>query len=320
MPNELPDYQTLMLPVLKHAAEGDTTVPDVIERVAADMGLSQEQLGQLLPSGKQTTIGNRAHWARFYLIKAGLLEQVRRGVFRASERGRNVLTKNPTRIDNKFLSQFPEFRDFLQNRAEEDQKSAEATQITSKDLALETLTAPNPPDERIDKAVAEIEANLRDELLTRIFSIEPTSRRALFFERLVLRLLVAMGYGIGLSDAASHLGGRGDGGVDGVIQLDALGLDRVYVQAKCYDRDVAIQPSQVRDFSGSLDDKKTTRGVFITTARFSNAALSYVAGIQKQIVLIDGEELARLMVRFGIGARVDRTIEIKRLDEDAFEE
>jgi restriction system protein len=257
MPNELPDYQTLMLPVLQHAAEGDTSVPEVVERVASDMGLSQEQVAQLLPSGKQAVISNRVHWAKFYLSKAGLIEQVRRGVFHATQRGREVLGKNPTRIDNKILSQFPEFRDFLLNRADEsDRKSGEITQITAKDLALEILTAPNPPDERIDKAVKEIDANLRDELLTRIFSIEPTSRRALFFERLVLRLLVAMGYGVGLSDAASHLGGRGDGGVDGVIQLDALGLDRVYVQAKCYDRDVAIQPSQVRDFSGSLDAKR----------------------------------------------------------------
>src|SRR5262249_6806884 len=142
-----------------------------------------EQLGQLLPSGKQAVIANRVHWARFYLGKAGLLEQVRRGVFRATERGREVLAKSPPRIDNKLLSQFPEFRDFLLNRGiESDQKPGQATQVTSKDIAMETLTASNPPDERIDKAIAEIDANLQDEVLNRIFAIEPTSRRALFFE------------------------------------------------------------------------------------------------------------------------------------------
>jgi restriction system protein len=318
MPNELPDYQTLMLPLLKRAVEGETTVPEVVERVATDLGLTQDQLAILLPSGKQAVIANRVHWARFYLGKAGLVEHVRRGVFRATKRGRELLASNPSRIDNKALSQFSEFRAFL-DRDENDDRPSAVAEVTSKDIASETLTATKSPDERIDVAVAEIDANLRDELLNRVLAIEPKSRRALFFERLVLRLLVKMEYGFG-SEPASHLGGPGDGGVDGVIQLDALGLDRVYVQAKCYDRTAAIEPGQVRDFSGSLDDKKTTRGVFITTSRFSDAARKYVAGIQKQIVLIDGEELARLMVRFGVGARLDRTIEIKRLDEDTFEE
>ena len=154
-------------------------------------------------------------------------------------------------------------------------------------------------------------------MLDSIFAIEPVSRRALFFERLVLKLLIAMGYGLGEAD---HLGGRGDGGVDGVIYLDALGLDRVYVQAKCYDREVQIQPSQVRDFSGSLDDKKTTRGVFITTAKFSRSSIDYVRGIQKQIVLIDGNHLAQLMIRHNVGVRVERTVKIKKVDEDIFDE
>ncbi|MFH0297012.1 restriction endonuclease [Bradyrhizobium sp. 31Argb] len=323
--SEIPDYQTLMMPVLRAAAEGETTVPQVIERVAQEYGLTDDQLAKQLPSGGQTVIGNRTHWACTYLTKAGLLERIRRGVFRATARGLEVLSRNPSRIDNKLLSQFPEFIAFLHKRNTED---AAATQVP------QSGTMPHPraasvganaedglqataPDEQIDNAVKEIELALREELLDRIFAIQPTSRRALFFERLVLKLLVAMGYGLGEAD---HLGGRGDGGVDGVIYLDALGLDRVYVQAKCYDRDVLIQPSQVRDFSGSLDDKKTSRGVFITTARFSKASIDYVKGIQKQIILVDGDDLAQLMIRYQIGVRIERVIQVKRLDEDTFDE
>lgn len=321
---EIPDYQTLMLPVLRMAAEGETTIPKVVERVAVEFQLTPEQLAQLLPSGRIQLLNNRAHWAKTYLVKAGLLEQVRRGVFRATGRGRSVLSRDLMRVDNRLLSEFPEFLAFVAGPAT-DVSSARIEKAILPDGPLTPVdgtggVAPSPPDERIEAAVTEIEAALRDELLDRIFGIEPVAKRAVFFERLVLRLIVAMGYGVGLTDPASHLGGRGDGGVDGVIHLDALGLDRVYVQAKCYGRDETIQPSQVRDFSGSLDDKKTTRGVFITTAGFSKAARSYVAGIQKQIVLIDGDELARLMVQFGIGVRADRTIVVKRLDEDVFEE
>jgi restriction system protein len=156
-------------------------------------------------------------------------------------------------------------------------------------------------------------------LLDRIFAIEEQNPRATFFEQLVVQLLIAMGYGKGLDDPGRRVGRSRDGGVDGVVHLDALGIDRVLVQAKCYDRASSITPEQVRGFSGSLDDKKTSRGVFITTARFSEAAKRYVEGIQKQIVLIDGEELARLMIRYKVGVREDRTIPINKLDEDFFE-
>ncbi|MBR0775331.1 restriction endonuclease [Bradyrhizobium diazoefficiens] len=324
---EIPDYQTLMLPVLRAAVQGETTVPRVIDEVAEEYGLTDDQLAKPLPSGGQTLMANRTHWARTYLMKAGLLEAVRRGVFKATERGREVLSKHPTRVDNKVLSQFPEFIAFLNKRNTEVSPKQTLTEVNTSVIPevpangsgtpLEDSLQATAPDEQIDKAVKEIELALREELLDRIFAIEPVARRALFFERLVLRLLVAMDYGLGEAD---HLGGRGDGGVDGVIYLDALGLDRVYIQAKCYDREVLIQPSQVRDFSGSLDDKKTTRGVFITTAKFSRASADYVKGIQKQIILIDGEELAQLMIRHQVGVRVDRIVQVKKLDEDTFDE
>jgi restriction system protein len=323
---EIPDYQTLMLPVLRAGAQGETTVPRVIAEVAAEYDLTDEQLAKELPSGGQTLLANRTHWARTYLTKAGLLERVRRGVFRATERGREVLRQHPSRVDNRVLSQFPEFIAFLNKRNSDGAgrgtvptPEASAAPPTTIEMAAETEGALQvaAPDEQIDKAVKEIELALREELLDSIFAIEPVSRRALFFERLVLKLLIAMDYGLGEAD---HLGGRGDGGVDGVIYLDALGLDRVYVQAKCYDREVQIQPSQVRDFSGSLDDKKTTRGVFITTAKFSRASIDYVKGIQKQIILIDGESLAQLMIKHDVGVRVERVVQVKKLDEDTFDD
>ncbi|WP_187273811.1 restriction endonuclease [Methylobacterium sp. WL8] len=186
-------------------------------------------------------------------------------------------------------------------------------------LKLDSAVAIAPPDERITSAAMELEAELRGDLLDRIFAIQPQATRARFFEQLVIRLLVAMGYGGGRDEAAFHTGGRGDGGVDGVIHQDALGLDPVYVQAKCYDRDSGIGPEKIQAFKGALDDKGATRGVFITTARFSEAAQRSGRASQKQIALIDGEKLADLMVRFNVGIQKDRTVVIKKIDEDFFE-
>lgn len=318
-PQPIPDYQTLMLPLLKLAAERELSIPEAVKRFAVDFHMTAEQLAQLLPSGRYPTINNRAHWAKTYLVKAGLLEQVRRGVFRATQTGKELLKEKPERIDSRTLLRFPSFVAFQSRDA--GTSAAALAIVGSTDKTVNGATpAAVAPDEIIDNAITSIETALRGDLLDRLFAVEPASVRAAFFERLVLKLLVSMGYGVGWANAVTHLGGRGDGGVDGVIHLDALGIDRVYIQAKCYDRDVAIQPGQVRDFSGSLDDKKIHRGVFITTAKFTEAAKRYVAGIQKQIVLIDGIELSRLMIRHNVGVRLDRVVEIKRLDEDFFED
>lgn len=306
----IPDYQTLMLPLLRLATEGDMTTPMAVKRLAAEFSLTPEQLAVRIPSGRVQRINNRAHWAKTYMVKAGLLEQVRRGVVRATERGRALLATNPHRIDNRTLAQYPEFLTFFGRRLPDPSVTIEP------DISIEKET----PPERIDAAVRELDAEILDELIDRIFAIKDQNRRAAFFEELVVQLLIGMGYGEGLSGASRRVGGSGDGGVDGIIHLDALGIDRVLVQAKCYDRDTKISPEQVRGFSGSLDDKKTSRGVFITTATFTDAAKRYVEGIQKQIVLIDGEELARLMFRHNVGVRIDRTVIIKKLDEDFFEE
>jgi restriction system protein len=303
-----------MLPILRIAAEGESSIPKAVEKLGVEFRLTPEQMAEMLPSAGYQVINNRAHWAKTYLVKAGLLEQPRRGIFRITERGLDLLRQNPARIDNHVLSRYPEFLAFTKKRSPADSDSRKA----SKDI--HPVGAPLPPNERIVAAAKELDATLRDDLLNRIFQIEPMSSRARFFERLVIHLLLAMGYGGGRDEAAFHTGGRGDGGVDGVIHQDALGIDPVYVQAKCYDRDTVIGPEKIQAFKGALDDKGATRGVFITTAKFSDAAEKSGRASQKQIALIDGEKLAELMVGFSVGAQIQQTIAIKKLDEDFFED
>lgn len=314
---EIPDYETLMLPVLKAAAEGETTIPKVVDQIGKDFQLTSEQMVQPLPSGGIAVVNNRAHWAKTYLAKAGLIEQPRRGVFKISERGSQVLNAKPTRIDIRFLEKYPEFVMFRHKTKNGNGNEHPGIHAVSPGAVA---VLPEPPNERIAAAAKELETQLRDDLLNRIFQIEPVSVRANFFERLVIRLLIAMGYGRGREEAALQLGGKGDGGVDGVIHEDALGIDPVYVQAKCYDRDSLIGPGQIQAFKGALDDKGATRGVFITTAKFSSAAKNSGRASQKQIALIDGEQLVELMVRFNVGVQSQQTITIKKIDEDFFEE
>ncbi|MBL8564326.1 MAG: restriction endonuclease [Hyphomicrobiaceae bacterium] len=308
---DIPNYQTLMLPVLRHAAEGEVTIPAIIPKLATEFQLTPEQLTERIPSGGFPVLNNRAHWAKTYMVKAGLVEQVRRGVFKATDRGRQLLVTKPSRVDNRTLSQFAEFRAFTGRHASPTTEASEAI--------LDAVEETKTPAERIDAAIREIEAEIEDELIDRIFAIPNQTQRAAFFEELVVQLLTAMGYGKGLDGAARRIGGSGDGGVDGVIHLDALGIDRVYIQAKCYEPQSSVPEREVRDFSGSLDSKKTTRGVFITTAKFSGPCRTYIESIHKPIILIDGRELARLMLRYNVGVREDRAVVIKRIDEDFFE-
>lgn len=315
---DIPDYQSLMLPLLRLSANGSISLQSAVQRLGEQFGLTAEQMVQKLPSG-QAIIYNRTGWAKTELVKAGLVEQPRRGSFNITNRGRALLDENPERIDRRFLMRFPEFKAYIEASQQRALTRDDDAGETSDSDATPLEAAAQTPSERIDVAIAEIETELRDELLNRIFAIEDQTRRAAFFEDLVVELLTAMGYGKGLEGAGRRIGGTGDGGVDGVIHLDALGIDRVYIQAKCYDPSSSVPEREVRDFSGSLDTKKTTRGVFITTAKFSGPCRTYVENIQKPIILIDGRELARLMLRYNVGVREDRTVVIKRIDEDFFE-
>jgi len=298
-----------MLPVLKTAAIGEVRVNDVIELLANEFALSDEERSQLLPSGKQTTFANRVHWAKSYLGKAGLVELTRRAHFRLTEQGRQLLACPPGRIDIKFLNAFPSFQEFraIQNERE----ARDAVISTSEDLEAR-LT----PDEVMRNAYLRLEAALADELIQRIRSGTPA-----FFESLVVRLLVGMGYGGGsVTDISKALvGGTSDGGVDGVIDQDPLGLDRIYIQAKRYADSNTVGAGAIRDFFGSLDRFKASKGLFVTASTFSPSARETAAQLSKRIVLIDGEQLTRLMIRHGIGCRIEYTLYIKKVDEEFFE-
>ncbi|MFG1343537.1 restriction endonuclease [Xanthobacter autotrophicus DSM 431] len=306
----IPDYQTLMLPVLRFAAEGETRVADVAERIADAFGLSEAEREELLPSGRQRVLHNRVHWAKFYMSKAGLITSPARGRFLASEKGKALLATSPERIDVALLMQEPEFREFYRN------ESTAAEQDTGGTTPVDTAAPPpTTPEEQIDAAHAALTAALRDELLQRILANSPA-----FFEQLIVDLLVAMGYGGSHKDAAAQLGRSGDGGVDGIVNEDRLGLDRIYVQAKRYAPGSAIGRPDVNGFVGSLVGLGATKGVFVTTSTFSQPARDYVRHLAQRIILIDGQELADLMIEHGVGVRSYRTVDFKRLDEDFFGE
>ena len=303
----IPDFQTLMLPVLRLAANGEVRVSDAVDRLANDFKLSPEERSHLLPSGRQTTFANRVHWAKSYLGKAGLIELTRRAHFRITDRGRGILSSPPDRIDIRFLGRFPEFQKFREAAGE----SEEEEPVAIIDGGVTALT----PDEVMRNANRQLEAALADELLQRIRASTPA-----FFESLVVRLLVAMGYGGSVTDLDKALvGGAGDGGVDGVIDQDPLGLDRIYVQAKRYTEGNTVSAGAIRDFFGSLDRFKASKGLFVTTSKFSPSARETAELLSKRIVLIDGAQMTRLMIRHDVGCRVEETLHIKKVDEEFFD-
>jgi restriction system protein len=303
----VPDFQTLMLPVLSAAEDGEANIVDVRTKLAEKFRLTPEELNQLLPGGRQTTFANRIGWARTYLGKAGLLEATRRGYFRITDRGREVLKQNPARIDIAFLSRFPEFTDF---------RSKERGGTTSEGDSDRSLLerSGQTPDEILRVTHQEIEKALRTDLLERVYASAPA-----FFEKVIVSLLLAMGYGGSREDAGRAIGKSGDGGLDGVIDQDPLGLDRVYVQAKRYKFDSAVSEPEIRGFAGSLESVKATKGVFVTSSYFTAPAKAFAEKISRRIILIDGDQLARLMIRYGIGTRVEETFHLKKIDEDFFD-
>lgn len=303
----IPDYQSLMLPVLLAASKNEVRISDVVLSVADELGLTAEERAQLLPSGRQSLFGNRVHWAKTYLNKAGLVEITRRGHFRITDRGRTALQSNPSRIDNRFLSQFDDFQKFVKGSQEEGEDA-----VPSAAASIESRT--KTPDEIMREAHREIDASLAQDLIDRVRSAPPD-----FFERLIVNLLLSMGFGGSVVDAGRALGRSGDDGVDGVIDQDALGLDRIYIQAKRYAEGNNVGSGAIRDFFGSLDRHKASKGLFVTTSGFSPSAVETALYLSKRIVLIDGIQLAKLMIRHNVGCRVEETLEIKKIDEDYFD-
>jgi restriction system protein len=306
----IPDYQTLMLPVLRLAPKGAQRVTDVADRVADEFGLSLEERDTLLPSGRQRVLNNRIHWAKFYMSKAGLISSPARGQFVATEEGHKLLATNPDQINVALLMKLPSFREFY--------KSGREPEADDVDVALDskaTKSGSTTPEEQIETAYQALQSALRADLLERIAQNTPS-----FFEQVIVGLLVAMGYGGSHKNAASQLGRSGDGGVDGVINEDRLGLDRVYVQAKRFGKGNTVGRPEVQAFVGSLVGLGATKGVFVTTSTFSPQAREFVQHLPQRIILLDGPSLAELMVEHGVGVRTSRAIEFKRLDEDFFSE
>lgn len=298
-----------MLPLLRLAAGGEIRVLDATDRLAEEFGLTEAEREQLLPSGRQRVLHNRIHWAKFYMGKAGLIVSPRRGVFTATEEGRKLLAQKPERIDVKRLMSNPAFAEFYKP------DTAAAPGPVPESPTVANASAETTPEEQIEIAFAAVTTALRDDLIARILQNTPS-----FFERVIIDLLVAMGYGGSHRDAATQLGRSGDGGVDGVINEDRLGLDRVYVQAKRYGPASVVGRPEVQGFVGSLVGLGASKGVFVTTSTFSGHAAEFVRHLSQRVVLIDGRQLADLMIEHSVGVRVSRALEFKRLDEDFFAE
>lgn len=304
----IPDYQSLMLPLLRRAAVGEVRVPDIRDSVADEFGLTPDEREQFLKSGAQRVLDNRLHWAKIYLSKAGLLITPSRGRFIATEEGKLLLRENPAKIDNELLSKYPTFLEFVTGRA----ASAAGNEVTPKE-SIGVAQASSTPEEQIEAALNTLQSSLRSDVIARVLQNSPT-----FFERVIVDLLVAMGYGGTRTDAATQLGGSGDGGVDGVINEDPLGLDRIYVQAKRYGETNSVGRPEVQAFVGSLVGLGATKGVFVTTSQFSAQARDFVSRLPQRIVLIDGRLLADLMIQHEVGVRKSRSLEFKKIDEDFF--
>jgi restriction system protein len=304
----VPDFQSFMLPMLKITADGsEHPMADFRERLSQEMGLSPEDLQEKLPSGIQTKYQNRVAWSAVYLYRAGVLGRPRRGVFQITDRGRSLLAEKPEKITVKLLSRFQEFQDFRERRP----GNSDDTPVRPGSAESE---ATQTPEERLESSFQSLQISLANDVLD---AVKGTS--AEFFERLVVKLLVAMGYGGSIQDAGKAVGRAGDEGVDGIIKEDKLGLDVVYIQAKKWIDTVVGRPV-VQAFAGSLEGHRARKGVMITTSTFSQDARDYVQKIEKKVVLIDGKQLAELMIEHDVGVTVTRTYSVKKLDQDFFEE
>ena len=300
----VPDFQSLMLPLLRVAGDGNEhSLAEARDALATEFKLTTTEQDELLPSGRQSRFGNRVAWAKSYLQQACLVHSPRRGHFQVSDRGRDVLKSPPSRIDIKFLERYPEFAEFRSR------KSAISEEITQPQLEAELET----PEEALEAAHVKMRASLASEVLAHVKAGSDQ-----FFERLVVELLLKMGYGGSRSDAGQAVGRSGDEGIDGIISEDRLGLDVVYLQAKKWEGTVG-RP-EIQKFVGALHGKRAKKGVFITTGTFSADASAYVERIDPKVVLIDGRRLAEFMVDFEVGVTTARTYHAKRVDSDYFDE
>ena len=301
-PMPIPNYETLMLPLLEVAAKAngeEVKLSEAADELAVRFKLTDQERTELLPSGGTFKFASRVSWARTYLQKACLLEAPKRGYFRLTPRGSEILKQAPGKVDNKLLSQFDEFKAFQGKK-----KTLEKQEITSHETPLESISS----------FYDQFREALAFDLLDRVKKCSPQ-----FFERLVIQVLLKMGYGGSLKDAGSAIGKTGDGGIDGVIREDKLGLDNIYVQAKRW-TDKTVGSPDIDQFAGALSKKKATKGIFITTSTFTKDALASLKDYSCRIVIIDGPQLAAYMIDYGVGVSVMDVFELKKIESDFFEE
>ena len=292
---------------LAEEQKGELSTDDAVEALAHGLSLTDEDIKEMLPSGLQRTFVNRVGWAATYMKKAGLLEPTRRGYYRITARGQELLKKKPATVNVKLLKQYPEFLEFQQLKGTRSGQKKEAAGGGDDIVAV-------TPSEALENAFENLRDNLVDELLGKLKKSTPT-----FFERMVVELLVKMGYGGSRADAGKAIGRSGDGGIDGIIKEDKLGLDVVYIQAKRWDNNSVGRPD-VMQFAGALQAQKANKGIFITTSRFTDDARKYVSRIGSKIVLIDGEQLSHLMIEHDVGVSTVSQYPVKKIDADYFDE
>jgi restriction system protein len=300
----IPDYQTLMLPLLKILAdEREYRMNEIVEILASQFQITEKERAELLPSGQTFVFGSRVGWARTYLKKSGLLDAPKRGIVNITKRGQEVIKGNPSEINVKFLKKFPEFLEFQTTKKEN----------SNSDIVAIDEIKQQTPEELIELGHQSIRNSLEQEILSKLKNVHPS-----FFEKIVVELLVKMGYGGSIAEAGRATKYTNDEGIDGIIKEDKLGLDVIYIQAKRWEGNVP-RP-EIQKFVGALAGQRAKKGVFITTSSFSKEAVLYAAQMDTKIVLIDGEQLAHYMIDYNLGVSVQNTYEIKKMDSDYFEE
>jgi restriction system protein len=304
----IPNFQSFMLPTLRLAARGPIRTTEAIAHLSDEFSLSEAERNELLASGRQTRVANRIYWTFVHLTKADLLKREARGLYAISEEGHRALAENPSRIDLNFLlARSEKYRQFraVGTPATEGEGMPIVTPASN-------ILDQDTPEERIDAAFTELNNALQSDLYERVLAMDDSD-----FERLIVALMLGLGYGAG--GLGKRVGGSGDGAIDGIITEDVLGLDVIYLQAKKYAQDSAIGPDKIREFAGAMDAHGITKGVFVTTSRYTKSALEYAERSHKRLRLIDGKELTRLMVKHGIGVRDDKTWKLQKIDADFFE-
>lgn len=302
--NEIPGFQKMMLPLLRFAGDKqEHSTTDALDAIAKEFGINEEQKNQLLPSGNQKVFYNRVFWAKAYLKMAGLIENTKRAHFKITERGLNTLRENPPEINLKYLKKFPDYVELSESWKKDNSKSE----------SNEDESIPQTPEESLESSFQDIQKTLAQELISKIKACSPP-----FFERMVIELLVAMGYGGSRIDAGKAIGKSGDEGIDGIIKEDKLGLDVIYIQAKRWEN--VVGRPEIQKFVGALAGQGAKKGIFITTSRFTNDAKEYIPRNETKIVLIDGDQLANLLIDYNLGVSTQAVYELKKVDSDYFEE